>query len=158
MISRELYRHRQLGWTMILSAAAPILILAVLLPHATPKAAGIVAEHIQYLWIVPAVVVTLVVLIFSSLRVVVTNEMLEISFGPGIVKRRWPIANIEAIEVTRTGVGDGWGIHRRGSRTIYNVSGFDAVSITLTEGRRIVVGTDEARQLKHAIEGARAKR
>jgi hypothetical protein len=156
MIERELYRHRQIGWTMILSAAAPVLVLALLLPHATPNA-GALAGHIQQIWIVPAVIVGLVTLVFSSLQVVVTSQVLQISFGPGFIKRRWPIADIEATALIRTSVANGWGIRRRDGSTLYNVSGFDAVAITLKEGRSVMVGSDDAAQLKRAIESARAR-
>jgi hypothetical protein len=157
MIEREIYRHRQIGWTMILAAAVPIAVLTFLLPHATPSV-GALSAYTRQLWVVPAVIVGLVTLVFSSLRVVVTNEMLEISFGPGFIKRRWPIADIEATSLIRTSAANGWGIRRRDGATLYNVSGFDAVAITLKEGRSVMVGSDEAAQLKRAIEGARARR
>jgi hypothetical protein len=156
MIKRELYRHRQIGWTMILSAAAPIVLLALLLPHASPKF-GALPAYTRQLWIVPAVIIGLVTLVFSSLRVIVTTELLEISFGPGFIKRRWPVADIEATALIRTSVANGWGIRRRDGSMLYNVSGFDAVAITLKEGRLVMVGSDDAAQLKRAIEGARAR-
>lgn len=158
MSARELYRHRQVGWTMILSAAVPVLVLAFLLPHANPKAVGSATALIQHVWVVPAIVVGLVALLFSSLRVTVTTETLEVSFGPGLVRKRFLIADIEKAEITRTNVATGWGIRMRRDATVYNVSGFDAVLVTFKARRSIIIGSDDASHLKHVIEGACARR
>jgi hypothetical protein len=40
---------------------------------------------------------------------------------------------------------------------LYNVSGFDAVLLRLANGRSMMVGTDEPRRLKAAIEHAQAR-
>ena len=51
----------------------------------------------------------------------------------------------------------GWGLRRTRRGWLYNVSGFDAVLLRLTNGRSVMVGTDEPRRLKTAIERAQAR-
>ncbi len=45
----------------------------------------------------------------------------------------------------------GWGIHLTRYGWLYNVSGLDAVAITLREGRKFALGTDDTHGLVAAI-------
>ena len=45
----------------------------------------------------------------------------------------------------------GWGIHLTPYGWLYNVSGWDAVAITLRNGRRVSLGTDQPNELCAAI-------
>jgi hypothetical protein len=45
----------------------------------------------------------------------------------------------------------GWGIRFWPGMTIFNVSGFDAVEITMQNGRRYRIGTDEPAQLERVL-------
>ena len=45
----------------------------------------------------------------------------------------------------------GWGIHLTPYGWLYNVSGFDAVAITLRDGRKVAFGTDDPDGLTTAI-------
>jgi hypothetical protein len=47
--------------------------------------------------------------------------------------------------------GYGWGIHLTPYGCLYNVSGFDAVAITLRDGRKFALGTDDPHGLVDAI-------
>ena len=46
---------------------------------------------------------------------------------------------------------EGWGIHLSRFGWLYNVSGFDAVAITLVSGKRFALGTDEPQALLAAL-------
>jgi hypothetical protein len=65
-----------------------------------------------------------------------------------------PLADLAAVEVTRTRFWDGWGVHRTRRGWLYNVSGFDAVLVRRKDGKAFLVGTDEPRKLKAALERA----
>ena len=45
----------------------------------------------------------------------------------------------------------GWGIHLTPYGWLYNVSGLDAVAITLRDGRKFALGTDDPHALTTAI-------
>jgi hypothetical protein len=49
-----------------------------------------------------------------------------------------------------------WGIHWAGKRGwLFNVSGHQAVALTLSDGKRLMVGTDEPQRLCQAVAEAR---
>ncbi|MBS1223341.1 MAG: hypothetical protein H6R24_19, partial [Proteobacteria bacterium] len=48
----------------------------------------------------------------------------------------------------------GWGIHRTPHGWLYNVSGWEAVEITLASGKRLRLGTDEPGQLTQVLRAA----
>jgi hypothetical protein len=55
------------------------------------------------------------------------------------------------IEVTRTRVIEGRGIHLTSRGWLYNVSGFQAVEIHLKRGKRFLLGSDEPEKLVMAL-------
>ncbi|MFB3818729.1 MAG: hypothetical protein ACE147_13790 [Candidatus Methylomirabilales bacterium] len=119
------------------AAACGLLSQVAAVPPAIPVAA--------------AVVLVLAAYVFSSLTVVVTEEALIWAFGPGVIRKQVRLADIQAAGVTLTRWYEGWGIHRTRRGWLYNVSGFQAVAITLKDGRRILLGTDEPARLQAAI-------
>ena len=56
-----------------------------------------------------------------------------------------------AIAPVRNSWIHGWGIHRTPHGWLYNVSGWEAVEIALTSGKRFRLGTDEPQQLTQAL-------
>jgi hypothetical protein len=80
-----------------------------------------------------------------------------VRFGFGWPRKTLPLKGIAAVEVTRTTFLEGWGLRRTRRGWLYNVSGFDAVLLRLADGRSMMVGTDEPRRLKAAIERAQAR-
>ena len=61
------------------------------------------------------------------------------------------LAEIVACEPIRIRWWYGWGIHLTPYGWLYNVSGFDAVAITLRDGRKFALGTDDPHGLVDAI-------
>ena len=80
------------------------------------------------------------------------DEFLALRFGPlPILRKKIRYADITSIEVGRTSILDGWGIHYVPFRGwTYNIWGFTCVRLTL--GRKTVrVGTDDAEELAKMI-------
>ena len=138
-MTRPVYEHTQAGWPMRLTFAALALGLIVLLAGA--------ALAIAVDWC------------FSSLTIRVTSDelQLQLHFGWGWPRKRVPLADIAAVEVTRTTFIEGWGVHRTRRGWLYNVAGFDAVVLRRRDGTAVLVGSDEAPRLKGAIERARGR-
>jgi hypothetical protein len=94
--------------------------------------------------------------VFSSLTVEITASSLVFWFGPGVLRKQVPLAEIAGVEVVRNPWywGLGWRLTPRGM--LYNVSGLDAVEITRQDGSRFRLGTDQperlARTLSEALE------
>jgi len=84
--------------------------------------------------------------LFSSLTIEITDRTLGWKFGPGLICKNVELAEIISAEPVRTGLS--WSIHW-GPRTgwLYNVSGFDAVMITLRSRKKFTLGTDEPQTL-----------
>src|SRR3989344_3887675 len=90
---------------------------------------GIVLSQTEFNIAILAFMFLIVLLLasFSTLNVSVDESYLRINFGWGIRFWFWP------------------------RMCIYNVSGFDAVEIKLKDNRIFRIGTDEPRELEHAI-------
>lgn len=146
------YQHTQPGHVIRLSLlAGALVILPVLL------AAG----HFEP-WPVQATLIFIAAMgldllgvwLFWSLTVAVDSEALEIRFGPGLIRTRWPLHDIASCRPVRTWFWHGWGVHWTFDGWLYNVSGFGAVEVTLRSGRRFRIGSDEPAALAEAIRKA----
>jgi hypothetical protein len=94
---------------------------------------------------------------WGSLTVQIEGGELRARFGFGWPRKAVKLADIESVELTRTTFAEGWGVHRTRRGWLYNVSGFDAVLLRLAGGRSLMIGTDEPRRLRAAIERAQAR-
>ncbi len=135
------YRHTQVGWVTlgsILSGAALILVLL----------AGL--RELPGAWL-PVVLLVLVGLLFATLTVEVDADEIRASFTGGIVRKRVALAHVVRCREVRNPWYYGWGIHKLPGGWIWNVSGFEAVELALTDGAVLRIGTDEPAALARAI-------
>lgn len=112
------------------------------------------AFHARPTSFVLAAVLGICAIFFSSLTIELSEGWLSWRFGPGWLGKRVAIAEIKNVIVTKTRFLHGWGVHFTRNGWLYNVSGFDAVQITLKSGRSFLLGTDEPEQLRSAIQRA----
>jgi hypothetical protein len=152
-MSRPLYEHTQAGWPMRIAFAATSVMLIVLaaMPELSEKPAPPLAL------LVGAGLCAVIGWTWSALTVRIQGEQLQVRFGLGFPRKTFPLREIAAVEVTRTTFLEGWGLRRTRRGWLYNVSGFDAVLLRMTNGRTVMVGTDEPRRLKTAVERAQAR-
>ena len=136
------YEHTQIGHVIIWSLLAIILIAS----------GGLIGSPFHR---EPSVIVSIILLVclvlFYRLRITIEDEILWASFGPGIIRKRVRVAEIVGCEPIRIRWWYGWGIHLTPCGWLYNVSGFDAVAITLRDGRKFALGTDDPGGLVVAI-------
>ncbi len=131
------YQHTQRG-TLIPAVTLGIAALFIGL--------AVTIAPIQSIWLtVP--ILGVCAWLFSSLTIEITNRELRWRFGPGMIRKRVPLAEITAAERVKINFLEGWGIHWTRYGWLYNVSGFDAVAITLCSGKRFALGTDEPHAL-----------
>lgn len=131
------YQHTQRG-TLILVATLGIAALFIGL--------AFTIAPIQSVWLaVP--ILGVCAWLFSSLTIEITDHELRWHFGPGLIRKRVQLEEITAAEPVKTGLRDGWGIHWTRYGWLYNVSGGDAVVVTLRSGKRFALGTDEPQAL-----------
>lgn len=101
-------------------------------------------------WVFPLTGLLMLILAASFHHLTVEDEgdRLSISFGPiALFRRSIKYENIVSVEVGRTTILDGWGIHMgfRGG-WVWNIWGRDCVVLRLRKGI-LRVGTDDADQL-----------
>lgn len=135
------YEHKQTACWTIYALGLPALILLPL---------GAFSPATRPAMFVPLVLL-LCAFLFWKLTIKIDNEKLRVSFGPGLVRKTVPVADIVACESIRTRWWWGWGIHLTPYGWLYNVAGFDAVVITMRNGRRFCLGTDQPAELVAAI-------
>ncbi len=133
------YRHTQPGKFMVVAmAAAAALVLTLGLLVARPALAGVPILLICG-WR------------FHSLTVEIADSELRWRFGPGLIRKKVPLADVLGVQAVRTTWMEGWGIHCGPHGWLYNVSGYDAVAVTLRDGRRFALGTDQPEALLNAF-------
>ena len=144
---RSLYRHRQIGWTIIIVLGLAALFAA---------AAGLATLRPALLLVVAVTLLT--GLLFSSLTIEVTANELVWFFGPGFLKRRVARSEIAKAEpaVATNGGGAGAFISRRTAGFIMSMGS------RLSRSRRRTatsfrLGTDEPQALARALGFGRGK-
>lgn len=136
-----IYEHTQVGRSLILGLGAIILFMAVM---------AVSSAELRVLFIAAAGVAVTLVLMWK-LTVRVDGNTLRASFGPGLIHKEVPLAEIKSAEPIRTGWSAGVGIHYTRRGWLYNVAAGDAVAIQLRSGKQFCVGTDQPTELVDAI-------
>ena len=135
-----MYRHTQSGTVTRVATIAGLVVAALILTQVSSQ---------PILWLV--VVAALGVFAFSSMTVAVDHQRLAFWFGPGWIRRSFPLADIRSWTIVKNPWWYGWGIHRTPDGWLYNVAGTDAIQLDLHDGRHLRVGTDEPERLAEAI-------
>jgi len=142
---KKSYHHTQIGYPMLVILAAWILAFLPLLRNAG-------------LWHLvthgPFGVVVVLLLLFVTLTVKVGDGCLVWSFGPGLIRKRVALAEIEACEVVRYPWYYGVGIRRIPEGWLYNVSVTASVRVKLKGGKYFSIGSDRAEDLCAAIQSS----
>ena len=138
------YQHTQVGYLVIV----PVLVAMVLIV--------IIMANVEFSWIAIGVLVLLAValVLFASLTVVIREEELEVRFGPGTVRRRFRLDEIESVQTVKNPWYYGWGIRATPNGLLFRVSGLYAVQIKLLNGKQYQIGTDVPQELEQAIRRA----
>ena len=144
------YYNRQFGFTgpLILSVALVDLIWA-----------AFAGPEIRMVLLPVGTIFLVLTACFWHLEVEVKADDLFVRFGPlPFFRTRRSLTGASA-QVGRSDVLDGWGIHCvPGRSVIWNIHGFDCVEITLADGRRIRVGTNDPQGLADAVNQAGGSR
>jgi len=145
------YRHTQAGWAVIFGSAVGLVLAAAVtlaLSPATVQAAP---------WLIVALFGVLLagLLLYSTLRVEVDADEIRARFGIGIIGKAIPIEDVVRCDIVRTPTHWGWGMHWTPSGWLYNVGGRMAVRLEMKSQRPLMIGSNDAEQLKAAIDAGR---
>lgn len=133
------YRHTQVGYVTIAALGIGVAMLGYLVA-VTPTVVTIL--------MLIALITTLV--LFATLTVTVERGVLDVWFGPGAIRRRINLSDVRGVRVVRNPWYSGWGVRWIGRGWLWNVSGFGAVELELSNGRRFRIGSDEPETLAQA--------
>jgi hypothetical protein len=141
------YSHTQKGTLIKILIAGAIVILL-----------GIAGSNgwnapLKLWWYGIVLLLILVMWLFGSLTVEVNEEELTHFFGPGFWKKTYLLNEIESVKQVRNSWIFGWGIRITPHGWLYNVSGLDAVEITLRSGKKFRIGTDQSSELTSGLQG-----
>jgi hypothetical protein len=148
-----LYKHTQIGYLLIFTTFFVLIIFAVV--QIAARAEPVSYDSGPNFAISALMVVILFVLAsFSTLTVAVDEQFLRLRFGWGIYRKKFLLSEIAALKSVKNKWYYGWGIRMwlRPKMTIFNVSGFDAVELTMKDGTIYRIGTDEPEILRAKIQ------
>jgi len=146
---KELYRHMQVGWTLI------VLVVAVVLAELTIVAFGAPQRTLALALSGALVAVVAVMLaLFSTLTVAVDDRAVRLWFGLGSLRREVMLADVTSARMVRNHWYAGWGVRIIPRGRLYNVGGLDAVELQMDNGRVVRVGTDQPDALLAAVDAA----
>jgi hypothetical protein len=138
----EHYRNTQTGYVIVYSLiAATIMVILIAATQGAPFP----------FWLLP-LVLGVALFLFATMTVTVTERLIQIVFGSGLIKKSVLLIDIESAAPARTKMWHGWGIHWIAPNMwVYNVSGFKAVELRMKRGGRILVGTNQPEELCNAL-------
>ena len=135
------YEHTQVGYFIIVGIVVAMVAIGIIL---TTTGVNLIA-------IVVLAVLAVALVLFPSLTVVISEEELLVQFGPGIVRKRFKLNEIESCQAVKSPWYYGWGIRLTPHGMLFRVSGFHAVRIKLITGKKYLIGTDVPQELEEAI-------
>jgi hypothetical protein len=135
------YHHTQIGY-VIFAAMGGFMLLMVKL---------ISLYELNWIPLMVLIILAICLVLFATLTVEIGTDVLEIRFGPGLVRKRFPLQNIESYRRVKNRWYYGWGIHRTPRAWLYNVSGLDAVELQMRDGKGYRIGTDDPEGLTQAL-------
>jgi hypothetical protein len=135
------YQHTQIGYLIIAFFAITLLLLSLLM------------AIYGFNWIGFAVMIicVLCLMLFVTLTIWVDSDFIEIRFGIGIIRKKFPLKDIATYHLVKNPWYYGWGVHITPNGWLYNVSGSSALEITMKSGKKYRIGTDVPNELEQSI-------
>ncbi len=138
------YKHTQTGYTALIFLAAAFFLIAF---------CSVYYEENAVILLISLILLAVFALFFS-LTITVDEKYLNISFGIGLIKKRFLLEEIQSFQTVRNAWYYGWGIRLTPHGWLYNVSGLTAIQIILKSGKKYRIGTDNPNDLEEALEKA----
>ena len=98
------------------------------------------------------IIIVIASAIFTRLTVSVDDEMLKIQFGLGVIRKGFPLEDIEEYSVVKNRWYYGWGIRLTPHGWLFNIAGLSAIEIQMKSGKQYRIGTDDPDNLAKALD------
>ena len=135
------YKHTQIGYLLLTSYSAIALFIGYLT----------IVVDFHPLALASLIIILIALGIFNHLTVAVDDQMIKIQFGLRIIRKTFPLKEIEAYRVVKNPWYYGWGIRFTPRGWLFNVSGFSAIELQMRSGKRYRIGTDDPDNLAEAL-------
>ena len=135
------YQHTQIGYLTITTLIIGMLFIACLMT----------AGGFDWIPFTVLIILGVCLALFATLTIVIKEDVLEIRFGPGVIRKKFPLIDIESCQVVKNPWYYGLGIHLTPHGWLFNVSGFYAIEIKMKTGEKYRIGTDVPNDLEKAI-------
>lgn len=136
------YEHTQIGYLMIAALAVGLLSIMY----------SIAVYSFDWNFLIVLIILGVCLAIFPTLKVMIAEDVMEIRFGIGIIRKKFPIKDIVSYQIVKNPWYYGWGIHLTPRGWLYNVSGSYAVEISMKTGKNYLIGTNAPAELGNAIQ------
>lgn len=142
------YKHTQIGYLMIFVSLAVLVFFAWLKIVARSEPLSVDSGTNFAVTAIMALIL-FIIASFSTLTVIINEQFLKISFGLGIFYKKFLLSEINTVKKVKNHWYYGWGIKLWfwPKMQIFGVSGFDAIELTMKNGRIYRIGTDEPEAL-----------
>ena len=146
------YKHTQIGYLMLVVMLA-VLVLFTWVQITARAEPPSVDSGTNFAVTAIMALILFVLASFASLTVMLDERYLKIKFGYGIFRKSLLLNEVTLAKSVKNHWYYGWGIRMWfwPYMWIYNISGFDAVEITLRNGKIYRIGTDEPEKLEQVI-------
>ena len=115
------YKHTQVGYLLLILYSAVILFIGYI---------NLVSGYNQISLIV-LIVMLVVLALFVTLTVTLDERVIKIRFGVGLIRKSFPLKEIESYQVVENPWYYGWGIRYTPRGWLFNVSGFSAIELQM---------------------------
>lgn len=91
------------------------------------------------------------IVLFFKLTVVGNKDFVEIKFGIGLIKKKFHFKEIKDCKVVKNKWWYGYGIRKSPRGWLFNISGLDAVELSMKNEKVYRIGTNEPQKLSEFI-------
>ncbi len=146
------YKHTQISFLMIFVTIV-ILAFFVGLQITARNEAPSVDSGANFAITALMVIILFVIASFSTLSVSIDQRFIKLRFGLGFLRKKFLLDEIASIRRVKNRWYYGWGIRFwfKPKMWIFNVSGFDAIELTMKNGKIYRIGTDEPEKLETSL-------
>ncbi|MCX6795486.1 MAG: hypothetical protein NT165_02030 [Candidatus Falkowbacteria bacterium] len=147
------YKHTQIGYLMLVVTLIVLALFVWTYITASGETPSINSGPNFAISAIMGLIIFILVS-FTTLTTSIDQNYLRIRFGYGIFSKKFVLNQIASAKAVKNHWYYGWGIRLclKPYMWIFNISGFDAVEITMKNGKIYRMGTDAPRELETAIQ------
>ncbi len=138
-----MYKHTQVGMFVVALLGAAIFFVGYFSGAADASWASI---------FILSTILFFSIILFFKLTVVGNKDFIEIKFGIGLIKKKFHFKEIKSCKIVRNKWWYGYGIRKSSRGWLFNISGLDAVELSMKNEKVYRIGTDEPQKLSEFIQ------